>query len=106
MGNEIQVRLAENIKKIRKEKKLTQFELAEQAEISEAMVKSIETCRAWPSENTLLQISRTLKTDIYHFFMPVSSTLSVKENLKSELKTVITERYCEYLKEVMNSRCD
>ena len=102
MGNEIQVRLAENIKKIRKEKHLTQFELAEQAEISEAMVKSIETCHAWPSENTLLQISLALKTDIYHFFMPIPETLPIKEDLKSELKTVIKERYCDYLKEVMD----
>ena len=60
MSNEIQSRLAENIKKIRKEKHLTQFELAEKANISEAMVKSIETCHAWPSENTLLLLSQAL----------------------------------------------
>ena len=68
MQNEIQNRLAENLKRIRKSKKLTQFELAEKADISEGMVKSIEICHAWPSEKTLLQISKALDTDIYHFF--------------------------------------
>ena len=36
------MRLAKNLKKLRKEQKLTQFELAEKANISEAMIKSIE----------------------------------------------------------------
>lgn len=103
MGNEIQARLAENIKTIRKEKHLTQFELAERANISEAMVKSIETCHAWPSENTLLQLSSALETDIYRFFMPVSASLPVKENLRKELTAVIKARYCDFLRETMHS---
>lgn len=42
MKLEIQKRLAENLKHLRKELKVTQFELAEKANISEAMVKSVE----------------------------------------------------------------
>lgn len=101
MPNEIQSRLAENIKKIRKEKHFTQFELAEKANISEAMIKSIETCHAWPSENTLQQISSALETDIYHFFMPVASSVKMRQNLRSELKDAIKKRYCEYVKELL-----
>ena len=70
MQNEIQNRLATNLKRIRKAKKLTQFELAEKADISEGMVKSIEICHSWPSEKTLLQLSKALDIDVYHFFMP------------------------------------
>ena len=103
MPHEIQSRLAENMKKIRKEKHLTQFELAEQADISEAMVKSIETCHAWPSGNTLQQISDALKTDIYHFFMPVASSLAMKDDVQSDLKRVIRQRYCEYVKELLDA---
>ncbi|MBO5124128.1 MAG: helix-turn-helix transcriptional regulator [Spirochaetaceae bacterium] len=44
MKLEIQRRLAENLKRLRKERKLTQFELAEKANISEAMIKSVELC--------------------------------------------------------------
>ena len=47
MKYEIQNRLAENMKRLRKERKLTQFELAEKANISEAMVKSIELMHAY-----------------------------------------------------------
>ena len=102
-GNDVQVRLAENIKKIRKEKHLTQFELAEKANISEGMIKSIETCHAWPSENTLQQISAALETDIYHFFMPVASSLAVKDDVQTDLKRVIRQRYCECVKELLDA---
>lgn len=101
MSNEIQKRLAENIKQIRKNKKLTQFELAEKADISEAMVKSIETCHSWPSEKTLFQISNALETDIYHFFMPIPLSLSMNVALQSELKDTIKEKYCIFLKEIL-----
>lgn len=105
MPNEIQTRLAENIKRIRKEQKITQFELAERANISEAMVKSIEICHSWPSEKTLLQISLALKTDVSHFFMPVSSSLSINDEYKSELKYTIKKKYCEFLDDVMKELC-
>ena len=101
MQNEIQVRLAENLKRIRKSKKLTQFELAEKSDISEGMVKSIETCHAWPSEKSLLQISKALDTDIYHFFMPVESSFEVEEKIQTELKETIKKNYCEYLEKMM-----
>lgn len=102
MPNEIQIRLAENMKKIRKEKKFTQFDLAEKAEISEAMIKSIEICHAWPSEKTLLQISKALETDIFRFFMPVASSFGINENIKSELRKTIQQKYCNYLEEIMS----
>ena len=54
MKLEIQTRLAHNIKRLRKNQNLTQFELAEKANISEAMVKSIELSLSWPSEKSLI----------------------------------------------------
>ena len=58
MKLEIQKRLAENLKRLRKEQKLTQFELAEKANISEAMVKSVELAQSWPSDKTLTQLGK------------------------------------------------
>ena len=101
MQNEIQLRLEENLKRIRKSKKLTQFELAEKSEISEGMVKSIEICHSWPSEKTLLQISKALNTDVYHFFMPVESSFEVENKVKTELKETVKKSYCEYLEKVL-----
>ena len=53
--SEIQKRLGENIKQIRKTKKLTQFELAEKANVSEDTIKSLEQGRTWCSDKTLSQ---------------------------------------------------
>ena len=41
-SDDIQKRLGENVKRIRKEQNLTQFQLAEKAELSEETVKNIE----------------------------------------------------------------
>ena len=101
MPNEIQTRLAENLKKIRKQKKITQFELAEKADISEAMVKSIEICHSWPSEKTLLQISKALQTDICYFFMPVSSSIEIEDEFQQNLKRAVKQKFCELLNDAM-----
>ena len=61
-SKDIQKRLAENLRKIRKNKKLTQFELAIKCDLSEAMIKNIELNRSWPSEKTLSQITKALST--------------------------------------------
>lgn len=102
MPNEIQSRLSENLKRIRKEKKITQFELAEKADISEAMVKSIETCHSWPSEKTLLQISNALQTDIYNFFMPTSMSLLQKDEFQTKLKCTLKKTYLDYVTKILS----
>ena len=68
-SKDIQKRLAENLRKIRKNKKLTQFELAIKCDLSEAMIKNIELNRSWPSEKTLSQITKALDIDIYKLFL-------------------------------------
>lgn len=102
MSNEIQNRLSENLKRIRKEKKITQFELAEKADISEAMIKSIETCHSWPSEKTLLQISNALQTDIYNFFMPTSMSLLQKDEFQKKLKCALKKTYLDYVTKIIS----
>ena len=80
-SSEIQTRLAENLKRIRKQKKLTQFALAEKAKISDETIKNIELCKTWTSEKTLSLITDALEVDIHTLFLPVSSSF---ENLVSE----------------------
>ena len=45
-AKEIQNRLAENLKRIRKSQKLTQFQLAEMIGMSEETIKNVELSRA------------------------------------------------------------
>ena len=72
--SEIQTRLAENLKRIRKSQKLTQFDLAEKAHISDETIKNIELCKTWTSEKTLSQITEALNIDIHSLFLPVPSS--------------------------------
>ena len=72
--SEIQLRLAENLKRIRKSQKLTQFQLAEKAKISDETIKNIELCKTWTSEKTLSQITEALNIDIHTLFIPISSS--------------------------------
>lgn len=100
-SKEIQNRLGENLKTIRKSHKLTQFELAEAANVSEDTIKSIELSRFWPSEKTLAQISEALEIDIYHLFMPTSETVSGGDDIKAHIKQAVTQNYCEYIESVL-----
>lgn len=98
---EIQKRLGENIKKQRKGKKLTQFQLAEKADVSEDMIKSLEQGRTWLSEKTLSQITEALDIDVVQLFMPVGSSFKQnKENL-TKLKNAIAEDVKTYIEEIL-----
>jgi transcriptional regulator with XRE-family HTH domain len=101
MKLEIQTRLAHNLKRLRKNRNLTQFELAEKANISEAMVKSIELSLAWPSDKTLSQLSEALDADIINFFLPTNTESFINSSLFSNIKEVVTENYNEYLQSIL-----
>lgn len=98
---EIKNRVAENIRKIRKERKLTQFQLAEKSNVSEATIKSIELSHSYPEEKTLSQITEALDIDVVQLFMPVGSSFKQnKENLK-KLKSAIAEDVKTYIEEIL-----
>ena len=92
-SSEIQTRLAENLKRIRKSKKLTQFELAEKAGISDETIKNIELCKTWTSEKTLSQITEALGIDIHTLFLPTADSFTKQI---SEDNKIIKESIVEY----------
>ncbi|UKI56142.1 MAG: helix-turn-helix domain-containing protein [Treponema succinifaciens] len=65
-SSDIQKRLAENLKRIRKQQKLTQFELAEKAGISDETIKNIELCKTWTSEKNAFADYRFLANRYSH----------------------------------------
>ena len=71
---EIRTRVAENIRSIRKQKKLTQFQLAEKSNLSEATIKSIELAHSYPEEKTLSQITEALEIDVAKLFLPIGES--------------------------------
>lgn len=90
---EIREALSLNLKKYRKLKDLSQFELAEKAEISEQTINSIEGLRLWPSDKTLAKIANVLEVEMYRLFVPQKITLeseSIAELKHAVVKTVET----------------
>jgi len=60
----------ENVKNLRKEKNLTQEELAEMSDLSISYVKQIESCKDFKNLTltTMLKISKALGTSINQLF--------------------------------------
>ena len=82
---ELREDLSQNLKKYRKQKGWSQFELAERAEISEQTINSIEGLRLWPSDKTISKIASALEVEMYKLFVPQ------KIDLQSELKQAIVK---------------
>ena len=101
-SDDIQTRLGENVKRIRKEQKLTQFQLAEKADLSEETVKNIELSRCWTSDKNLAKLTKALQVDIHCLFLPVCTSF----NKDSEDSTVIKKAIAENLKNYVNSVLD
>ena len=100
-SDDIKNRLGENLKRIRKEQNLTQFQLAEKADLSEETVKNIELSRCWTSEKNLSKITKALGIDISNLFMPVESSFDNDSMEIRDLKDVIAKNLQSYVKIVL-----
>lgn len=90
---ELREALSQNIKKYRKQKGWSQFELAEKANVSEQTINSIEGLRLWASDKTLFKIASVLEVDMYKLFVPQKLTLqseAITELKHAVVKTVET----------------
>ena len=90
-SQEFRENLSQNLKKYRKRKNWSQFELAEKAEISEQTINSIEGLRLWPSDKTLTKLANVLEIEIYKLFVPQKLSLqseSIEELKHAVVKTV------------------
>ena len=96
-SNDIQKRLGENVKRLRKEQKLTQFQLSEKAELSEETVKNIELSRCWTSDKNLAKITKALNVDVSRLFLPVQSSFAEDSQTISALKSSIAENLRTYI---------
>lgn len=88
-SQELREYLSLNLKKYRKIKGWSQFELAEKAEISEQTVNSIEGLRLWPSDKTLAKLANVLEVEMYRLFVP--QTLAMQSETISELKHAVVK---------------
>ena len=101
-SDDIQNRLGENVKRIRKSLKLTQFELAEKAELSEETVKNIELSRCWTSDKNLAKLTKALNVDIHTLFLPVHSSFDEDSESSGIIKSAIAKNLREYVNTVLS----
>ena len=95
------MRVAENIRTLRKQKKYTQFQLAEKSNLSEATIKSIELAHSYPEEKTLSQITEALEIDVVKLFMPVGDSFRKNKEIATRLKSAIASDVRNYVNEVL-----
>lgn len=98
---EIRMRVAENIRSIRKQKNLTQFQLAEKSNLSEATIKSIELAHSYPEEKTLSQITEALEIDVVKLFLPVGESFKNNKGNIARLKSAIADDVKNYINEIL-----
>lgn len=96
-SNEIQKRLGENVKRIRREQRLTQFKLAEKAGISEETLKNIELSRCWTSDKNLAKLTKALNIDICKLFLPTEFSFEEESEETQKIKEVIAKNLHNYV---------
>lgn len=100
-SDDIQNRLGENVKLIRKERKLTQFQLAEKAGLSEETVKNIELSRCWTSDKNLAKITKALGVDISRLFLPITKSFDDDSDITGPIKEAIAQNIRRYVDTVL-----
>lgn len=106
-NSELRRRFSSNIKRYRKEKKLTQIQLAELAGVANDSIISIENQRLWPSDVAICKIANALNVEVYQLFLPTIDTIilendstGLRNNLYDKISQIINDTYNEYLKEI------
>ena len=97
---ELRETLSQNLKKYRKIKNWSQFELAEKAEISEQTINSIEGLRLWPSDKTISKIAKVLDVEMYKLFVP--QKVAIKPKSIEELKHTVVKTLENIIHETLN----
>ena len=97
--DELQTRVIENLRALRKKAGLSQEKLADKADISRQMMNDIEGRRRWLTKGTLVKLANALEVDVYELFIP-----STKENGNTkEVYDAITKKIVQQVKEAVDN---
>ena len=100
--DELQTRVIENIRTIRKQQGLSQEKLADKADISRQMMNDIEGRRRWLTKATLIKLCNALAIDPHELFVPIP-----KENLDMQRTyEVITQKVISQVRVALNESLD
>ena len=97
--DELQTRVIENIRSLRKKSGLSQEKLADKADISRQMMNDIEGRRRWLTKGTLVKLANALEVDVHELFIP-----SAEENSSTkDAYDAITKKIINQVKEAVNN---
>ncbi|MBA2562252.1 MAG: helix-turn-helix transcriptional regulator, partial [Chitinophagaceae bacterium] len=74
MQEEVLIKISNKIKEIRKNKRVTVQQLADDARVSKGLISQIENNRTIPSLPVLMNIVHSLQLDLTDFFKDISPT--------------------------------
>lgn len=95
---ELQTRVIQNIRALRKKAGLSQEKLADKADISRQMMNDIEGRRRWLTKKTLVKLTNALGVDVQELFKPYAQE---SEKTKGIYDT-ITQAVVSQVKEAVN----
>ena len=96
--DELQTRVIQNIRALRKKAGLSQEKLADKADISRQMMNDIEGRRRWLTKKTLVKLANALEVDVHELFIP-----SAQENEKTKgIYDTITQEVVFQVKEAVD----
>ncbi len=96
--DELQTRVIQNIRALRKKKGFSQERLADKADLSRQMMNDIEGRRRWLTKKTLVKLANALEVDVHELFIP-----SAQENEKTKgIYDTITQEVVSHVKEAVD----
>jgi len=96
-GDNLRQILSKNIKLLRKQRSLSQIELAEKADISIPFLSNIERGNKWPYPETLAKLAEALGVEVYALFIIDYSPKEELEQLRQEIIQDIKNNYDDKL---------
>jgi transcriptional regulator with XRE-family HTH domain len=96
-GADLRHILSKNIKLLRKQRSLSQIELAEKANISIPFLSNIERGNKWPHPDTLTKLAEALGVEVYALFIIDYSPKEELEQLRQEIIQDIKNNYDDRL---------
>ena len=72
-----------NLKRLRKQKKISQIELSEKVDLAFTFISDIENGKKWVSPETIEKLSKFLDVEVYQFFLPEDYVFQEDKSIKN-----------------------
>ena len=100
---ELQTRVIDNIRFLRKKAGLSQEKLADKADISRQMMNDIEGKRRWLTKGTLVKLCNALNVDVHELFIPSASENADIQNTYQVITQKVVSKVQEAIDDVLKN---